>query len=387
MQLSVIIVNYNVRFFLEQCLLSVLKAGHAVEMEIIVVDNNSSDGSQQLLEPLFPQVRFYWLTDNLGFSSACNYGLQRARGSYILFLNPDTIVPEDCFQKTLAFIQSRPDAGAIGVRMIDGSGHFLKESKRGLPSASASFFKFSGLIKMFPQSSLFAQYYSGHLPEQETNRVDILSGAFMLISRDVLDKAGSFDEAFFMYGEDIDLSYRIRQAGFQNYYFSEVSIIHFKGESTQKADLKYLKSFYGAMSIFVRKHYPGTRSFLLRSLVQLVLLAKRCQRLFAKKTITKETGQPDLKQLHAFGDEQSYNHLLKILGPVLNGISYNNGKIKKRLDHVVLCEGNTCSFKAIIEQVNNKAMANTIWIHAEGSNSIVTSTSKKNNGTVIARDF
>lgn len=378
MQLSVIIVNYNVRYFLEQCLLSVLKAGISSDMEVIVVDNNSTDGSRSFLEPKFPSVTFYWLGHNMGFGGACNYGATQASGSFLLFLNPDTIVPEDCFAKTLAFAQSRPDAGAIGVRMIDGTGQFLKESKRGLPSAQASFFKLSGIIKLFPQSSFFAQYYCGHLSEKEINPVDVLSGAFMLMSRTVFEKAGAFDEAFFMYGEDIDLSYRITKAGFTNYYFPDTTIIHFKGESTRKTDAKYLRNFYGAMSIFVKKHHPGARSVLLNAFVQLTLLAKRGVAIFKNAGMRdKETHQPPVD---ACGDPQGYERLKQLLGTVQE-IKYSRA-MEDRGNPMVLCEGPAFAFKAIIEYIDGD-VNNINWFHAAGSSSMIASTSSKDNGSVI----
>ncbi len=268
MQLSVIIVNYNVKYFLEQCLFSVLKACRNIEAEVIVVDNNSNDGSRELLEVKFPSVYFTWNTANTGFAKANNLALESARGAYILFLNPDTIVPEDCFEKCLAFFTQQPMAGALGIKMIDGSGSFLKESKRAFPSPRTSLYKLSGLAKLFPHSKTFARYHLGHLPENETHEVDVLAGAFMFIPHKVLKEVGSFDETFFMYGEDVDLSYRIQKAGYKNYYFAGSTIIHFKGESTKKGSLNYVRLFYSAMSLFVKKHYSGTKAGVFNVLIQ-----------------------------------------------------------------------------------------------------------------------
>lgn len=260
LQLSVIIVNYNVKHFLEQCLFSVAKAAERVTTEIIVIDNNSTDGSMAYLGPKFPQVRFVANKENTGFAKACNQGLALASGKYILFLNPDTIVPEDCFQQCTGFLDSDPAAGALGIRMIDGSGRFLKESKRAFPSPLTSLYKLTGLAKLFPRSKVFSRYYLGHLAEHATNEADVLAGAFMMIRKEVLDKTGSFDENFFMYGEDVDLSYRIQKAGYKNYYFAGSSIIHFKGESTRRGSMNYVHMFYAAMSKFVRKHYGGGKA-------------------------------------------------------------------------------------------------------------------------------
>jgi GT2 family glycosyltransferase len=252
--LSVIIVNYNVKLLLEKCLLSVSAAIKGIKTEIIVIDNNSSDGSVEYLKPLLPSVRFIANHDNPGFSKANNQGLALASGEYILFLNPDTVVPEDCFMKCLAFMAAHPDAGALGVKMINGGGEYLKESKRGFPSPAVSLWKLTGVAGMFPRSRYFARYYMGDLDENKTHQVDVLSGAFLFARKSVLDITGGFDERFFMYAEDIDLSYRIRQAGYNNYYFPDVIIIHYKGSSTKK-DFRYVKMFYTAMSQFVKKYY------------------------------------------------------------------------------------------------------------------------------------
>ena len=264
MELSVVIVNYNVKFFLEQCLLSVEKSMQGISGEILVVDNASKDGSRMYLQESFPGVRFFWNDENIGFAKANNLALKAAQGNFILFLNPDTIVPEDCFEKCIAFMQLHPEAGALGVQMLDGSGRFLPESKRAFPSLLPALFRLSGISRLFPKSSLFNLYHLGHLDQNKNHPVDVLAGAFMLTRKQVLIKPGSFDERFFMYAEDIDLSYRIRKAGFKNYYFSECSILHFKGESTHKASLNYVKMFYHAMSLFVDKHYSGVHAKVFR---------------------------------------------------------------------------------------------------------------------------
>ena len=260
MLLSVIIVNYNVKHFLEQCLCSVQKAISGMEAEVIVIDNASSDNSIVFLQPRFPSFIFVSNINNTGFSKACNQGYVASKGKYILFLNPDTIVPEDCFSKCISFLDKQNDAGAMGIRMIDGSGKFLKESKRAFPSPLTALYKLSGLSALFPKSETFAKYHLEYLAENENNPVDVLAGAFMMIRREVLEKVGAFDETFFMYAEDIDLSYRIQEAGYKNYYFSESSIIHFKGESTRKLTLNYVRMFYSAMNVFVKKHYGSSKA-------------------------------------------------------------------------------------------------------------------------------
>jgi GT2 family glycosyltransferase len=259
MQISIIIVNYNVKFLLEQCLHSVYRTLSGINSEIIVVDNNSTDGSREYLPSVFKKVKFIYNNENAGFAKACNQGVKISSGKFILFLNPDTLVPGGCFQKCISFFETHADAGAIGVRMVNEKNKFLKESKRGFPSPAASVYKLFGLAFLFPGSKIFSAYYMGHLPEKENNPVDVLSGAFMMIKKEALQKTGGFDESFFMYGEDIDLSYRIKQAGFQNYYLGEITITHFKGGSTSY-DYKYIKTFYGAMNLFIKKHYQGKRS-------------------------------------------------------------------------------------------------------------------------------
>ncbi len=228
--------------------------------EVIVIDNNSSDNSIAYLEPKFPAINFIANKENIGFGKACNQGIKLAKGRYILFVNPDTIVPEDCFMKCISFLDSHPDAGALGIKMIDGSGCFLKESKRSFPSPKTSLYKLFGLSKLFPRSKTFSNYHLGNLDENKDHEVDVLAGAFMMVKKEVLDKTGGFDEVFFMYGEDVDLSYRIQKAGYKNYYFSGSHIIHFKGESTRKGSLNYVRLFYNAMSVFVGKHYAGGRA-------------------------------------------------------------------------------------------------------------------------------
>jgi GT2 family glycosyltransferase len=271
MELSVIIVNYNVKHFLEQCLCSVQKAISGMQAEIIVVDNNSADNSPDYLIPKFSSARFLVNKENKGFAKACNQGLAVSSGKYILFLNPDTIVPEDCFQKCISFLELHEDAGALGIKMLDGSGRFLKESKRAFPSPLTSLYKLFGLSQLFPKSKTFSRYHLGYLNDDENNPVDVLAGAFMMIKKEVLDKTGSFDETFFMYGEDVDLSYRIQKAGYKNYYFAESSIIHFKGESTRKGSMNYVRMFYSAMSIFVRKHYSGSQAGIFNFLIHIAI--------------------------------------------------------------------------------------------------------------------
>ncbi|HPI45939.1 MAG TPA: glycosyltransferase, partial [Tenuifilaceae bacterium] len=260
MELSVIIVNYNVKHFLEQCLMSVHSALKDIDAEVFVVDNASSDDSCSMVKQKFPTVKLIENYQNVGFSKANNQAIAQSQGKYILLLNPDTVVQEDTFTKCIAFMNSHSDAGAITVKMIDGKGNYLPESKRGFPSPWVSFFKIFGLTSLFPKSKIFARYYLGHLDKNATNQIDVLPGAFMFIKKEALNKSGLLDEQFFMYGEDIDLSYRITQAGYKNYYYPECQIIHYKGESTKKGSLNYVLIFYKAMIIFAKKHFKSNKA-------------------------------------------------------------------------------------------------------------------------------
>ncbi len=259
-RLSVIIVNYNVKFFLEQSLLSVRKAVKNIPSEIFVVDNHSVDGSVEMIRKKFHEVILTENKTNVGFAKANNQAILQAKGEYVLLLNPDTVVEEDTLEKCIRFMDEHPEAGGLGVKMLDGKGNFLPESKRGFPSPSVAFYKTFGLSKLFPHSKTFARYHLGHLSPDETNEVEVLAGAFMFIRKKVLDEIGLLDEKFFMYGEDIDLSYRIVTAGYKNYYFAETRIIHYKGESTKKGSLNYVRMFYNAMIIFARKHFSGQKA-------------------------------------------------------------------------------------------------------------------------------
>ncbi|MBI3511220.1 MAG: glycosyltransferase [Bacteroidetes bacterium] len=267
MKLSVVIVNYNVEHFLEQCLHSVRRAAKNVETEIFVVDNNSVDGSVPMVREKFPEVNLIPNKENFGFSKANNQAIRKANGEYILLLNPDTIVEETTFEKVIAFMDAHAEAGALGVQMIDGKGNFLPESKRGLPTPAVAFYKMCGLAKLFPRSKKFGRYHLGYLDRNQTNKVEILSGAFMLLRKKALDKAGLLDEDYFMYGEDIDLSYRILLAGFKNYYFHDTRIIHYKGESTRKSTVNYVFVFYRAMIVFAKKHFSQKNARLFSILI------------------------------------------------------------------------------------------------------------------------
>lgn len=279
LKLSVIIVNYNVKYYLDQCIRSVLRAFEEMNTpaEIIVVDNHSADGSVDYLEQrypqmLYPMVRFVRSAHNLGFARANNIAIRQSRGEYVLLLNPDTIVGEDALKASVDFMDAHEDAGAVGVRMLGAQGRRAMESRRGLPTPMVSFFKMLGFCNRWPHHRLFGKYYMGYLPWDEPSQIEVVSGAYCMLRRKALDEVGLLDEDFFMYGEDIDLSYRVLKGGYHNYYLP-VDILHYKGESTQKSSFRYVHVFYEAMLIFFRKHYSGM-TFLLSLPIKTAIYAK-----------------------------------------------------------------------------------------------------------------
>lgn len=290
LKLSVIIVNYNVKYYLDQCIRSVLRAFEVMKKtsssdssvneevaEIIVVDNHSADGSVDYLEQrypqkLYPMVRFVRSAHNLGFARANNIAIRQSRGEYVLLLNPDTIVGEDALKASVDFMDAHEDAGAVGVRMLGAQGRRAMESRRGLPTPMVSFFKMLGFCNRWPHHRLFGKYYMGYLPWDEPCQIEVVSGAYCMLRRKALDEVGLLDEDFFMYGEDIDLSYRVLKGGYHNYYLP-VDILHYKGESTQKSSFRYVHVFYEAMLIFFRKHYSGM-TFLLSLPIKTAIYAK-----------------------------------------------------------------------------------------------------------------
>jgi len=383
MKLSIVIVSYNVKYFLEQCLFSVLKAIDSrasndpySQMEIIVVDNASLDGSIAYLQPKFPFARFICNTENKGFARANNQALAIAGGEYILFLNPDTVLPENILYNCLSFLESHAEAGAIGVCMMDGGGRFLPESKRGDPTAWRSFCKLSGLSALFPSTKLFAGYNLGHLKQQEVNEVDALAGAFMMVRKKLIDKTGGFDERFFMYAEDIDLSRRIREAGFKNYYLGNEMIIHFKGESTKK-NVQQLKLFYGAMVRYVEKHSTGGGSWAIIRLLKTGIWIRAAVALVSIPQQRQRTIR--LQPVWFLGDQYSIDLVKDKL--IKTGLFL---KEEQGADTIILCEGAHLSFAGLIEKIKNLPATKRGLIHAAGSDSIVGSFDKKQKGITIA---
>lgn len=292
MKLSVVIVNYNVKYFLKQCLASVLGSerrladGSNLELEVWVVDNDSVDGSMEMVKRDFPEVHIIENHENVGFARANNQALIQVGGrkseagndsltphtsDLILLLNPDTVVERETFVRCADFMAEHPDCGGLTVKMVDGEGNYLKESKRGFPTPQAAFYKISGLSRLLPHSRRFAAYYMGHLDEDEVNEVEIMPGAFLMFRREVYENIGGLDESYFMYGEDIDFSWRIHLAGWKNYYLPETRIIHYKGESTKKGSMNYVYTFYNAMSIFVKRYFSGGNAKIFNLLLHLAI--------------------------------------------------------------------------------------------------------------------
>ncbi len=378
MLLSIIIVSYEVKYFLEQCLFSVTRAVQHLEsvrsdgkVEVIVVDNASADGTVEYLENRFPSVRFIANKENMGFGRANNLGLMRVTGKYTLFLNPDTILPEKIFDHCVSFFESHESVGSVGVRMIDGQGKFLIESKRGFPTVWRSFCKLSGLSSLFPHSKRFAAYNAGHLNEEGVFPVDALAGAFLAIRKKVVDDIGGFDERFFMYAEDIDLSKRVKDAGFENYYLGNETILHFKGESTKK-DVRYVKIFYEAMNLYVQKHYSGAGS---RFSVALMKTAIGIRSLISRMMMAK--GREEWQQpltAHFIGDE---NEII-LLKKNLVGLKEDPAS-----GTIIICEGNGYSFERLIEDIQTAPGEKKVLIHTTGSLSIVGSGDKNTQGVAI----
>lgn len=331
MKLSVIIVNYNVKYYIDQCLRSVLKAIDVVDVErkgnqveIIVVDNHSADGSMEYLEKrypknLYPMLKIVGSVHNLGFARANNIAIRQSKGEYVLLLNPDTIVGEHVLEECLGFMDAHSDAGALGVRMIGANGQVAMESRRGLPSPMVAFYKMMGFCARWPKSKVFGRYYMGYLPWNEPARIDVVSGAFCMLRRQVIEKVGLLDEDFFMYGEDIDLSYRILKGGFHNYYLP-VDILHYKGESTEKSSFRYVHVFYEAMLIFFRKHYSGM-SLLLSIPIKIAIYTKASVALvrMLSKRMRKSLGffspslRDDSQYLLFDADEMNYEDMFRHL--------------------------------------------------------------------------
>jgi GT2 family glycosyltransferase len=370
MQLSVIILNYNVRYFLEQCVLSVQKALKNIDGEIIVIDNNSSDDSCAMMKELFPNVKLIENKQNLGFPKGNNIGVAQAKGDYICILNPDTVVAEDTFIKIFDTKNWQPNTGIIGCKLIDGTGNFLPESKRGVPTPWVAFTKIFGLYKI---SNVFGKYYAQHLTENQSGKVDILVGAFMVMKRELYNEIGGFDENCFMYSDDIDLSYMVLQKGNYNYYFQETTVIHYKGESTIR-DEKYMKRFQEAMNFFYTKHFKKSVifDFFMKIGVFVFSFIKKNQSKEIKRTIdeyiifSKDSLQLDLNKKET----------------ILNDFSEFKNNVN--LNTEIIFDTKSFSYKEIIDFMNsNKSKNLTFKNYISNSNYLIGSNNSIDRGEII----
>ncbi|WP_396191556.1 glycosyltransferase family 2 protein [Flavobacterium sp.] len=372
MQLSVIILNYNVRYFLEQCVLSVQKALENIDGEIIVIDNNSSDDSCAMMKELFPNVKLIENKENLGFPKGNNIGVAQAKGEFICILNPDTVVAEDTFIKILnsKFQIPNSEIGIVGCKLIDGTGNFLPESKRGVPTPWVAFTKIFGLYKI---SNVFGKYYAQHLAENQSGKVEILVGAFMVMKRELYNEIGGFDENCFMYSDDIDLSYMALKLGKSNYYFHETSVIHYKGESTIR-DEKYMKRFQQAMNFFYSKHFK--KSFIFDIFMKIgafvFSLVKKNQSKEIKRTIDEYIiFSKELLQLNLNKKETILN-------------DFTNFKNNLNLNIEIIFDTKSFSYKDIINFMNcNKSINLTFKNYIPNSNYAIGSNNSIDRGEIV----
>ncbi|SCY69675.1 Glycosyltransferase, GT2 family [Flavobacterium anhuiense] len=384
MQLSVVILNYNVRYFLELCLLSVQEAIATIDAEIIVVDNNSSDGSVLMMKQKFPDVKLIENKENFGFPKGNNIGVRQAKGKYVCILNPDTVVAEDTFTKILAFAERQNNLGIIGCKLIDGTGAFLPESKRGIPTPWIAFTKILGLYKVFPQNRFFNQYYAQYLNENETGKVDILVGAFMFLERKLYGDLNGFDEDCFMYADDIDLSYRALQMQKTNYYFNETTVLHFKGESTVK-DEKYMKRFQEAMNFFYQKHFK--KSWLFSVFIQVGAFLFSIAKMFQGKP--KENPLPESYFLYS----ENENFAKKLASILENKVAFLDFKGEKMVNSCLILKGKKAeiildnhyiSFKKCIEILETlKDKQVTFKIFPKKTGFIIGSNSRNDRGQIV----
>lgn len=375
MQLSIIILNYNVRYFLELCVLSVQNAIQNSDAEIIVIDNNSQDDSCEMMKKRFPNIKLIENKENSGFPKGNNIGVAAAIGEYICILNPDTVVAEDTFSKVLAFAKKQKELGIVGVKLIDGTGNFLPESKRGIPTPFVAFTKITGLYKIFPKT--FGEYYAQHLSENQTGKVDILVGAFMLMKRDLYHEIGGFDENCFMYSDDIDLSYMALKKGKTNYYFHETSVVHYKGESTVK-DETYMKRFQEAMNFFYQKHFQVSLLFSVFMKVGIVFFSM----------IKKFQGKPKLKsrpeKYILVSEDEALREKFENKWRTLVERQRITKSFANNIKTEIIFDQNQLDFKTIIQAFEtNKNKNFTFKILPESSDFLIGSNSSFDRGEVI----
>lgn len=378
MNLSVVIVNYNVQCFLEQCILSIYAASENITVEIIVVDNNSEDESCAILRNKYPDVRLIENKENVGFSKANNQGVNLAKGEFVLILNPDIVIGEDTFDAILSFAKKKQNLGVLGVKMIDGSGEFASESKRGIPTPVVSFNKLFGI-----SSKRTGKYYATHLDENETGVMDIALGAFMLVRLKVYKEVGGFNEDYFMYGEDIDLSVKLLNKGYQNYYFGKTKVIHFKGESTKK-DTKNLNYFHDAMRIFYKKHFKLNLiyDFFMRLGIEFWYVLK-----FLKFRNIRTISTPISNLLYLGNDDEVINCLEKkylvLKGDLIGNFNEIKRMVKLKNIDTIVFDNSAISNKKIIEhfeKLKNEKLS--FRIHPKTTNFLIGSSNPNVRGQI-----
>lgn len=382
MKLSVVILNYNVKHFLELCICSVQKAISTIDAEIIVVDNASEDGSVEMMQKRFPDITYVYNTENTGFPKGNNIGVAKAKGAYLCILNPDTIVPEDIFNHLADRYSKLDRPGILGCKLIDGKGHFLPESKRSTPTPWVAFTKISGLHRLFSNNDKIKTYYATHLNQNQEGKTDILVGAFMFMKTELYRELGGFDERCFMYADDIDLSYRSLQRNRHNYYVPSVQVIHFKGESTSK-DEKYLHRFKEAMTFFYKKHLKVP--FWFHPVMNMGIA------LFARKK-TKESGVslPKVQQYILISKNRSiFDRLQKMVEQPVHIISLENwndvvtSSDDERTE--ILIDADVVSYKKYIDLVteNRSRKYLTFKIKPQNSDFFIGSNDKNGRGEII----
>ena len=377
LKLSIIILNYNVRYFLELCLVSVQAAIQNIDAEIIVVDNNSDDDSCQMVKNRFPEIILIENKENSGFPKGNNIGVAIAKGEYICILNPDTVVAEDTFLKILDHINWQKNTGIIGCKLIDGSGNFLPESKRGVPTPFVALTKIFGLYKI---SNFFGKYYAQHLSENQSGKVDVLVGAFMVMKRELYNQIGGFDENCFMYSDDIDLSYMVTQKGFYNYYFHETSVIHFKGESTVK-DGTYMKRFQEAMNFFYKKHFKISVIFQIFMKIGIVFFS------FIKKFQGKpKTAKIPEKYVLISDNENLIDKIASLFKKPIIRLNLTQS-ISEISNCEMILDNNYLDFKSIISILETKKSDNiTFKILPKQSDFLIGSNNSNDRGEVLKFD-
>lgn len=379
---SVIIVNYNVKHYIEQCLNSLLRS--VPDAQIIVVDNNSKDGSADYLRERFPMVNLIANSENVGFGRANNMALQYAEGRYVLFLNPDTVVAERTIPYCVEYMDSHPDIGSAGVRMLYGDGRFAFESRRALPTPKVAFWHMTGLGRFFPKSRVFARYHMTYEDPMRDCDIDVVSGAFMFVRKSVLDRVGGFDEAFFMYGEDIDLSYRILMHGYKNRYLP-VPIIHYKGESTIKTTYSYAKVFYDAMMIFYNKHFRRSSRFL-TPFVKMAVGLKKIGTFLGQNLFYRHRMSADYSQKSLFiGRKEIFPNVVALAGKssYLKDVSFVEGSKNIHADinvdniQAVIFDIEVFSFDTLLDWINDMACSGrriTMGLYSSKTGRLITET-------------